>query len=707
MGVRNAFFFFGNFGEQAMNRILLIVLVTCATLSLRAQDSLMRALESAPLDTHRVILLNDIGWEVMFEQPARAVPYYQEAIRLAEALDYNTGLAQAYNNFGILEELRAEYATAERYYRKALRLRRALGDRAGVAVVYHNLGNLYNAAQQYAESIKAYEAALDIRVALADTMRMATGYYNIGVVQQHIGNYPLALEHLLEYLTIMEQVGDEEGIAAAYNEIGNVQFELEKFEEAKQYYRQSLTLRQALEDPGELADSYNNLGIVADEEKQYEKALDYYRQSLGLAQQLQDDVRIARAYNNIGYSYKKLDQFVEAERYLDLSLELRKQQEDREGIMEIYNSLGDIRRQQERYREALQYTRLSLEIAQSLDHAKFIEKAYKDFAKIYELQGDFAKAYRYYKQYANLKDDRFNTSEAEKLAQMQVLYETNKIEQQVAERDRDLALRQAELNTARTVQLSLAIGGVLLLALLGLLGVAYRQRSRINKQLATTNEAIEHERRRSDTLLHNILPAATATELKDTGRYRARAYDSVTVLFADFVHFTNIAEQLTPARLVDFLDECFQAFDAIVERHGVEKIKTIGDAYMCAGGIPTPSSTHALSVVRAALDMQAYMHDRVPELRAAGIPFFGLRIGIHTGEVVAGVVGMRKFAYDIWGDAVNIAARMESSGAAYRINVSQPTYELIKDHYHCSYRGKIPAKNKGDIDMYFVEGART
>jgi class 3 adenylate cyclase len=207
----------------------------------------------------------------------------------------------------------------------------------------------------------------------------------------------------------------------------------------------------------------------------------------------------------------------------------------------------------------------------------------------------------------------------------------------------------------------------------------------------------------SEALLLNILPQQIAEELKTNGSAEAKHFEEVTVMFTDFKNFTQITEKLSPAELVAEIDTLFKAFDKIINSYSIEKIKTIGDAYMCAGGLPVPTMTHAQDVVQAALDIQHYMQQDFLERQKKGLEPFEIRIGIHTGPVVAGIVGDMKFAYDIWGDTVNIASRMESSGEAGKINISGSTYALVKDKFFCTYRGKIEAKNKGEIDMYFVE----
>ncbi|MFN0016228.1 MAG: adenylate/guanylate cyclase domain-containing protein [Saprospiraceae bacterium] len=222
------------------------------------------------------------------------------------------------------------------------------------------------------------------------------------------------------------------------------------------------------------------------------------------------------------------------------------------------------------------------------------------------------------------------------------------------------------------------------------------------KVLEEKNKMIRSEQERSENLLLNILPALVADELKKQGSTNARYFEDVSVLFADFVGFSKIAEKLTPQQLVSELDTCFRAFDEIIAKYDLEKIKTIGDAYMAAGGLPNGGGSQLRDMVEAARDMQIWLATWNIDRARNKQPLFEARIGIHSGPVVAGVVGSKKFAFDIWGDTVNIAARIEAAGEGGKINISGEVHNVIKDFFDCQYRGKIAAKNKGEIDMYFV-----
>ena len=213
---------------------------------------------------------------------------------------------------------------------------------------------------------------------------------------------------------------------------------------------------------------------------------------------------------------------------------------------------------------------------------------------------------------------------------------------------------------------------------------------------------VERYRQRADRLLLNVLPVSIAARLKVRDETIADAFDCVSVLFADIVGFTPLSEQMTPRETVDLINEIFTYYDGLAEKYGVEKLRTIGDGYMVAAGVPLPKNDHAQALAAMALDMQVYMKRR----EAAGAVPLQVRIGINSGPTVAGIVGTTKFHYDLWGDMVNIASRLESHGVPGKVQIARPTYELIKDDFHCEPRGLLEVKGKGEMKAWFVTGAR-
>jgi len=272
----------------------------------------------------------------------------------------------------------------------------------------------------------------------------------------------------------------------------------------------------------------------------------------------------------------------------------------------------------------------------------------------------------------------------------------------IKEQQAQLKLRENELQLQESQRnLFLALAAMVFLISIGLL-LKYLSTKKTNTILTGKNKTIEEERQKSEQLLLNILPVMVANELKVNGVAKARKYEEVTVFFSDFVNFSGISRDLSPEKIVTLLDYYFKAFDNIIGKYNLEKIKTIGDAYMCVGGLPKTDANHAKDVVNAALEIQTLIAKIKQEKIKTGEPFFEARIGIHTGPLVAGVVGNKKFAFDVWGDTVNVAAKLEEESKSGKINISDATYQLIEKNFDCKLRGKIPIKNRGEIKMYFV-----
>ena len=338
----------------------------------------------------------------------------------------------------------------------------------------------------------------------------------------------------------------------------------------------------------------------------------------------------------------------------------------------------------------------ALEIAREVGQTRTQIKAMESLRELYKRSGRFELALRMADEWQVLTDS-VNAMDARSEMLAMGFKSAMRADSliNVTERERQSAEGEARLAKERNRRNLFLYSGLGLLVF-GL--VVVRQRNRIRR---------EHDR--SEALLLNILPQEVAAELKEKGNADAKHFDSVSILFSDFKGFTQLSEQVTPAELVAELNTCFKAFDGIMEKYRIEKIKTIGDAYMAAGGLPDPQYGSPADVVRAALEMQEFMRAHKVEREAQGKPYFEMRVGIHSGPVVAGIVGVKKFQYDIWGDTVNTASRMESSGEVGQVNISEATYEFVKEQagslFDFTPRGKVQAKGKGEMEMYFVSNA--
>jgi class 3 adenylate cyclase len=347
-----------------------------------------------------------------------------------------------------------------------------------------------------------------------------------------------------------------------------------------------------------------------------------------------------------------------------------------------------------RFAESLRNMQIALKYAQDYQDVELARDCYRELSHTYEMEKNYKLFHDAYLQYIVMRDSVTNQNSQTAL--------NNKLQQVEFSKQADsLKFREQITQTqlkAKQTEVYYFIAG--LIALLGM--SFFITRNYINQR--KSNKVISFEKQRSDDLLLNILPADVAEELKEKGSADARQFEEVTVLFTDFVNFTTLSQSLSAQQLVDELNVCFKEFDAIMTTHNIEKIKTVGDAYLAVAGLPHADANHAANVINAAKDIQLFMLARKLKM---GDQTFGIRIGVHSGSVVAGIVGVKKFAYDIWGDTVNTAARMEQNSEPGKINVSEKTYELVKDLFTFTYRGEIAAKNKGMMKMYFAESPGT
>jgi adenylate cyclase len=435
------------------------------------------------------------------------------------------------------------------------------------------------------------------------------------------------------------------------------------------------------------------------------------------------EVRVSKL-NTIGLCYRNLSMPDSAKYYLLFAREIANKNHDATWVGIINGNLGAIYAANGEYDKAIPLLEIDVQLSLKQNELSSAAKAMASLAYVYCMKKDKQKAWSWAQRSMNLiYEKQLYQLPMQKLAYPHLanvyafygytdkayqLMDSSSKASDIIENERtlqyltgvqhkhdaerhfsELKLKESEIAKERLFRNSFVLGFAGLLLFSGLL---YSQKKRITKQ-----------KQISDNLLKNILPEETAEELKRTGAAKAKNYDSVTVLFTDFKNFTAVSARLSAEQLVQEINYYYSQFDTIISKYNLEKIKTIGDSYMCAGGLPVATITHAVDVIDAAVDMISFVEKEKTQRQKAGRIYLEMRIGINTGAVVAGIVGIKKFTYDIWGDTVNIASRMESAGFEGLINISESTYQLIKDKYQCTYRGEIEAKNKQKLKMYFVE----
>ena len=550
---------------------------------------------------------------------------------------------------------------------------------------------------EHVNAMNSYLRALKIMEDLGDKKEIALSLYWIGEAYQEQGMFTKALEYYQKGYKIDNVLGNKLGLANYYTKVGTVYSRLDDCSKAMEYHKKSLTLYEELNDTFYISGALNNIGVAYQCQKKYSKALEYFLRSLKIDETLGDQEGIIISLNNIGECYRENNDYMQA---LDYFKKAQKLQEKMGGIgitSELLRNIGMLYIKQGHYKKAVVECEKSLKIAKEMESIQFQKNACECLYTSYK-EVDRNKALDYFEQ-LNILNDSLKSQST--IKNMQNLEFAKQLEiDSIAQVAKDAKVEMAHQTEVRKKDKNKNIAMVAGIFFLLLSGGLYSRWRYVKKSKAV----IEKEKDRSDTLLLNILPAEIAEELKSKGKADARDFEMVSILFSDFKNFTGHSEQMTAKDLVANINICFEAFDNIMQKYNIEKIKTIGDAYMAAGGLPIHSDDSVKRTVLAALEMQAFISELGKEKQSKGESAFEMRVGIHTGPVVAGIVGVKKFQYDIWGDTVNTASRMESHGEIGKVNISQNTYNYIKDEpeFAFEYRGKIEAKGKGEVEMYFV-----
>ena len=594
----------------------------------------------------------------MFSKPDSAVVLSQELLQFGEEKQYVKAKSKAFQLMGIVSAIKSDYPKSLGFLEQSFAASEEAGDLGQMAKVISNMGNIYRKLGNESKALDNYQRSLDIFNKIGAQAGSANSNTCIGVIYGDRGDYDRSLEYFQRSLRIHDAIGDKINIANVSANIGDNYFLLGDTSKALEYLKKSLTLYQELRNNSGSANTLASMGRIHSELGMHDQALTYFDQSLKLQEDMGDKVGRASTLNSIGKTYLAQEKYKIAEgicmQALALAEEFRALVEEKiacECLYESYKSIGNAA-------DALIY----MEKIQVIDDSLNVEETNKKLQQM-----EFAK---------EMLADSLQKEE-EKLR---------------VQATHDAVVRKKN----KTKNIAFGLG----LFLLIIAGGLYSR----NRYVRKSRDIISKEKDRSENLLLNILPEEIAEELKTKGRADAKDFDMVSILFTDFKGFTAASEKLSAQDLVSEINTCFEAFDGIMGKYNIEKIKTIGDAYMAAGGLPVPDEDSIKNTVLAGLEIQSFIKKRKEELEKLSQPAFEMRVGIHTGPVVAGIVGVKKFQYDIWGDTVNTASRMESSGEVGKVNISRPTYDLLKEDPQFTFesRGRIEAKGKGKVEMYFV-----
>ena len=647
--------------------------------------------ESLPDSTRVKVYYEYIFNHFLFSNPDSALVLAADLLNYANKDYYPKSIALAYKLQGIVSYFKSDYPSALEYYEKSLAIFEKIADKKEIAANLANKGIIYNNQGDFTRAFEAYERSLVIREEIGDKKGISGSLGNIGIIYNRQGNYPRALEYYEKSLAIKEEIGDKNGVATTMHNIGGIYLSQGNLPRALEYFTKSLVLMESIGYSAGIGSNLNNIASIYRKQGERSLALEYFVKSLKFEEQIGDKRSRAMVLSNIGNVHSDNGNYSLALEYFQKCLAIGKEIDDKLLISASFINIGKDHQKLGKTTLALDYCERGLEITKEFQLLEQQKLAYECLYDAYKAKGKGNEALENYEKLITVRDSLYNEENTKKLVQIDMQYQFDRKEAVAkAEQEKKDAIALQELKRQKMTRNGFMAGFAVTLLFAG---VFFMQRNKIGK-----------EKQRSEELLHNILPEEIALELKEKGKADARDFDMVSIIFTDFKGFTEQSAKLSASELVNEINHCFEAFDHIIGRYGIEKIKTIGDAYMAAGGVPTPTDDSAKNTVLAALEMQTFVSKRKAENDAANKPAFEMRVGIHTGPVVAGIVGVKKFQYDIWGDTVNTASRIESNGQVGKVNVSQATYQLLKDDADFVFesRGKIEAKGKGKIEMYFV-----
>ncbi|MFN4080491.1 MAG: adenylate/guanylate cyclase domain-containing protein [Saprospiraceae bacterium] len=650
--------------------------------------------EALALEPNNELVLEKIADACLYDMRFDSAEYYYKKM-LAQSREKGNlnNLVRIYQKLAHAYEYNGNFGKSLYYYLRIEDLIEKNGSPEERAILYNNLGRQYTRLNDYEKALENFRKA-ELQCQYVKCPDRSLLYANLGIALHNVGKSKEGIEYLIRAGRDLQAEDNIRELANLENLLATVYFSNRDVYNALEHNELAIRHAKATHQLDLLTTAYRIGADMYHDLYDFERAFAYYRAYLETTDSLRkaDQIRI-----------QKLNQ----------QRELLNASEGQIKYLLSQQSIRDLAYEQvrlERERLELANENLLLETQRRESELLLLQKQKAlDEARQRELILQTLKANQDARIAAQKLETEKNTRLIAELKQKEAIERAQNLarEQELELLTRDKAIADLERSKEAGFRRMAYTTGVLGIALLALLGInwfmanrASRRLKAQNRRIQQQNVQIDNERSKSEKLLRNILPEEIADELKTQGYAEPRFYESATVLFTDFVDFSRLSAQLSPREIIDELDECFLAFDEICEKHGLEKIKTIGDAYMCVAGLPKPLEDHPAAAVASAIQMLEWLEARQKNNPKA--IFTQMRIGIHTGPVVAGVIGKNKFAYDIWGDAVNLAARLEEHGEPGQINISKSTWEAIKDRNPCTARGKIAVHNKGEIFMYFV-----
>jgi class 3 adenylate cyclase/Tfp pilus assembly protein PilF len=616
-------------------------------------ELLNEKLKTAVEDTNKVTLLQLMSFQYNSLDPELGIKYGNQSLTLAKKLGWQKGIAKSYNSIGGNLFALGDFDEALDYFQKSLKLNEESKDSSEIAKNLTNIGNIYYNLSNFSIALNYYQKALKIDIEIDDKEGEADNNGNIGNIYSDLTNYKSALKYYSKALKIHEKINNRRGIATILGNMGTAYLDSKQYDKALTNFSKALELWELFGNKFGIATNLGNIANTYNYLSDYQLAITNYEKALAINEEIGNKFGSAAIMGNMGGLYYNLTR--------DTVISRLKEKNSIIHLDKEYN-----------IERSIKYSEKATELAESIGSRDMLSEFYGYLEKAYALKGDFKRAYSYQREWIELRDSIFSVQKTKEIAKLEATKQGELNEKEIKLRDLELTRKNNEQYV-----LFLGFGGAAIMLLL-----------------------VFFERRKSEKLLLNILPAKIAKRLKNNEKRIADRFENTAIIFLDIVGFTSFSKDTDPVKVVSVLNEIFTHFDSLTKEHGLEKIKTIGDCYMAAAGLPEPHPQPILSTAEFALDAQRLMQDYTTK-DGHKLHF---RIGIDAGPVVAGVIGERKFSYDLWGDAVNTASRMESTGLPNEIQVTENFAKSLAGYnITCEERGEINIKGKGIIKTYLLK----
>jgi adenylate cyclase len=636
-------------------------------------DSLTYKLSKTTDPIEKVDLMNKLAFQL------KSLSYFDEAFKLANNINYIRGIAENLCLQGLYFYSTNNFTKTLDLLNQSLDLFIQINDTLYISEIYQVLGYIYNYQGDFDNALSSYNRLNQFYIKSNDIKGISESFTNIGNVYLNKCSYYKALEMYYNSLKYSEEVHDSQSIANSYVNIGIINNILNKYIDAKTFSFRALAINQSLGNYESIANNLTNIAKIYRNEMKNDSAMYYLDTAYSYASIIDDKLIMANTYSERAHLYTIEEDYLKALDFYEKSLKLNEIINNKIGLGYNYTNIAKILiKHNSDLIRAKKLLMDGLEIAESTMDLELLKQTYEILINYYDRTGDVANAYKYSKPYLKIKDSLINIDIMKEASKLESRYE---IEKETHDRQK----QQEEKDKRQNIIIFASTTGSFMLIIF--LFIVWRQSLK------------------SEKLLLKIFPAAIAKRLKKKERYIADHFDEATVVFIDQVNFTFRSKDATPERVVEVLNNIYTEFDRIASKHGLEKIKTIGDCYMAVAGVPLTRPDHIEAAAVFALDIMKTMDG----YNTGDGTIIRFKIGIDCGPVVAGVIGEKKFIYDLWGDTVNTASRMEEYGEPGKIQVTERFYQKLgirNEELGINFddRGEIEIKGKGMMRTYFLIG---